>query len=77
MSIEFKPIELFHEQDTVGRLVLIDGKLAAVLAQLSDAHGASAGRWFIECAFGALPRSDTEFDDLDAVRAWFESKLPD
>ncbi|HVK79128.1 MAG TPA: hypothetical protein VM915_00815 [Verrucomicrobiae bacterium] len=77
MSIEFKPIELFHEQDTVGRLVLIDGKLGAVLAQLSDAHGASAGRWFIECAFGALPRSDTEFESLEAVKAWLESRLRD
>jgi hypothetical protein len=75
MNIEFRPIELLHEHDVVGRLVLIDGKLAGVLAQLSDAHGDSAGKWFLECGFGALGRCDTEFEDLGAARLWFEQAI--
>lgn len=75
MTIEFQPVELLHEHDVVGRLVLVDGKLAGVLAQLSDAHGAAAGKWFLECSFGALGRCDAEFDDLDAARLWFEEAL--
>lgn len=77
MTIDFQPIELCHEHDTEGRLVLIEGKLAAILARLSDTHGPSAGKWFIECAFGPFARCDLEFEDLDAARAWFEQRLSD
>lgn len=74
MQIDFQAIELDHA-DQVGRLVLRDGRLTAVLSQLSPEHAGRAGLWFMECGFGALARCEVEFDDLDAARAWIEAKL--
>jgi hypothetical protein len=75
MQIEFQPIDLDEDGDNIGRLVLRDGRLAAVLSQLSSDHAARTGLWFMECGFGVLARCDMEFEDLESARAWIEARL--
>lgn len=75
MKLEFKPIEIADEQDREGRLVLQDGRLVAILCQLSDGHGETAGRWFMECGFGPLGGREEYFADLAAAEAWFKTAL--
>ena len=60
-----------------GRLVLVDGRLVAVLVRLQDAaHGGLVGSWYLEAGFGACadPRPPV-FDTLDAARAWVRRRL--
>ena len=56
-QISFQPIEvLTASEDREGRLVLVDGHLAAVLVRLSDAahDPLLRGVWYIEAGFGVL-----------------------
>ena len=56
-QITFQPIEvLTASEDREGRLVLVDGKLAAVLVRLRDqAHDPLLrGAWYFEAGFGLL-----------------------
>lgn len=71
MTITFESITLDSgTDDREAVLMLCDGSLTAVLTQLSDMHGALAGRWFVEIAFRQLPLSaDETFDRLSAVEA--------
>lgn len=75
MQIEFRTIELDEDGDNIGRLVMRDGRLAAVLSQLSSAHASRTGRWFMECGFGVLARCDMEFADLESARTWIKARL--
>lgn len=74
--IEFQPVRMVMESDGEGRLVFADGRLAAVAVRLSTEHGALAGRWFLEAAFGSCqtPVSPT-FADLDALGDWVQGCL--
>jgi hypothetical protein len=57
LQISFQPIEvLTASEDREGRLVLVDGKLAAVLVRLSDQahHPLLCGAWYFEAGFGLL-----------------------
>jgi hypothetical protein len=56
-NVAFQPIDVATASpDSEGRLVLLNGALAAVLVRLEDdTHGADVqGLWFVEAAFGAL-----------------------
>jgi hypothetical protein len=75
MKLEIKPIELDHDDDTEGRLILHEGRLAAVLSQLSDQHAGRSGRWFVECGFGPLARCGMEFESLDDAQSWIAERL--
>ena len=58
-KLTLPPVDvLTASQDREGRLVLIDGKLVAVLVRLSDgAHDPLLrGAWYLECGFGLLSR---------------------
>lgn len=52
--------------DENGLLVLVDGRLAAVLVELQDGiHGDRVGQWCIEAMFGAAPgRLPPSFDSV-------------
>jgi hypothetical protein len=67
--------------DEEGRLVLVDGKLAAVVARLHDeSHPAEhRGRWHLEASFGPCAPSNREtlFASLADVRRWVERCLAD
>ena len=62
--------------DEEGWLVFRDGKVVAVLVRLSEQHGDTAGRWFLEHGFGGLnDPAPPCFHDLDAARVWIAQRL--
>src|SRR3954468_903384 len=74
-QITFQPIEvLTASEDREGRLVLVDGRLAAVLVRLSDrAHEPLLrGAWYIEAGFGSLDGRHELFASLDEAIASIE-----
>ncbi|MDR7036671.1 MULTISPECIES: hypothetical protein [Methylobacterium] len=77
MSIQVQPVRVETDSsDEAGELVFADGRLVAVLVQLSDEHEAEAGMWFLEAGFGRLQTPDApKFADLDEARAWIEQRL--
>jgi hypothetical protein len=77
-NITFQPIEvLTASEDREGCLVLVDGKLAAVLVRLSDqAHESLLrGAWYIEAGLGLLDGRHELFASLDEVAASIERDL--
>jgi hypothetical protein len=77
-QISFQPIEvLTASEDREGRLVLVDGKLAAVLVRLSDkAHDPLLrGAWYIEAGFGLLDGRHGLFASFDEAIASIERDL--
>lgn len=80
--ITMQPLAVLVDgDDHEGRLVLVDGKLAAVLARLDgDAHDPEhIGKWHLEAGFGPCtyigPR--TIFATLEDVRDWVAERLAD
>ena len=64
-------------EDGEGLLIFADDALVAVLVRLSALHGAQAGRWFLEAAFGRLaPATPPAFDDVDSAKTWVGERLP-
>lgn len=78
MSLQLQParVATFQQGGEQGLLVWADGRLVAVLVQLSDAYGEDTGKWHLEAAFGrvAHPSADI-FADLDEAQAWIEDRL--
>ena len=74
-QVSFQPIEvLTASEDREGRLVLIDGNLAAVLVRLSDlAHDPLLrGAWYLEAGFGLLNGRHEMFASLEEAVASIE-----
>jgi hypothetical protein len=62
-------------KDRIGRLVLIDGELVAVLVRLDDEiHEADEGKWFLELAFEPLVGNET-FENLDKANDWINERV--
>jgi hypothetical protein len=77
-DITFQPIEvLTASEDREGCLVLVDGKLAAVLVRLSDlAHDPLLrGAWYIEAGLGFLDGRHQLFASLEEAAASIEHDL--
>lgn len=74
--IELRPIRVrTGSKDEEGRLVLVDGELAAVLVRLDDEmHGADRGKWFLEVSFGPQRRADP-FATLEDAEAWLKEQI--
>jgi hypothetical protein len=55
-----------------GRLVLVNGKLVAVLVHVSDAHPEPdlRGRWFVEAGFGPIFEKYKVFRSFEDAWAW-------
>lgn len=62
--------------DQNGCLAFADGKLVAVLVELSgEEHGEQRGKWFCEAAFGPCKPAESDmmiFPSLDKAKSWFE-----
>jgi len=74
-EITFQSIEvLTASEDREGCLVLVDGKLAAVLVRLNDrAHDPLLqGAWYIEAGLGVLEGQHQMFASLDEAAASIE-----
>ena len=77
-QITFQSIEvLTASEDREGRLVLVDGKLAAVLVRLSDqAHDPLLrGAWYFEAGFGFLDGRHELFASFEEAVASIERNL--
>ncbi len=76
--ITLQPIPVMTgSQDHEGRLVLVNGQLAAVLVRLSDeVHGEARGRWFLETGFGRCDGAEHPvFESLDEAEAWVRRRI--
>jgi hypothetical protein len=74
-QITFQVIEvLTASEDREGRLVLVDGKLAALLVRLADTghEPLLRGAWYLEAGFGLLDGRHEVFADLDEAAASME-----
>ena len=77
MRLTVQPVRVRTGHDEEGCLVFTDGRLIAVLVQLSGTHGELAGQWYHEAGFGSQldgPQHPT-FPDLDAAQAWIAARL--
>jgi hypothetical protein len=78
-QISFQSVEvLTASEDREGRLVLVDGKLTAVLVRLSDtAHDPLLrGACYLEAGFGLLDGRHELFASLEEAVASIERDLP-
>jgi hypothetical protein len=78
-NVLFQPIAIAASSaDTDGRLLLVDGRLAAVLVRLQDeVHGDRLqGKWFVESAFGDLAEfsGDAIFATLEEAADWLRTR---
>ncbi|WP_336487036.1 hypothetical protein [Methylobacterium nigriterrae] len=77
--LTFRPIPVATGcADEAGLLALADGKLAAILVQLSEElHGpGAAGCWFVEVGFGPCrPDGERVFASLGAAEHWLRGRL--
>jgi hypothetical protein len=77
-QLSLQPIEvLTASQDHEGLLMLVDGKLAALLVRLNDeAHDPLLrGAWYIEAGFGLLDGQHQLFASLEEAAASIEHDL--
>jgi hypothetical protein len=77
-NIVFRPVTVATSSaDTDGRLVLVGGRLAAVLVRLQDdIHDDELrGTWFLEAVFGGLPPPAEQgtFATLEDAADWISS----
>jgi hypothetical protein len=78
-NVVFQPIAIAASSaDTDGRLLLVDGRLAAVLVRLQDEvhDDRLQGKWFVESAFGDLAESsgDATFATLEEAADWIRKR---
>ena len=68
LQIDFQHVQVALPDLSEGRLVFVDGRLAAVIVRLGDNSGAHAGKWFVEIAFGDFEAVSNElFLTLEAL----------
>jgi hypothetical protein len=75
MSVELKEIQIASDYDHEGRLILIDGRLIAVMVKLSELHEHLAGRWYLETGYGVLKSEQPSFSDLDSAVEWIQCRV--
>ena len=71
MSIEAKRLTLNNCGDDAGVLLLREGVVVAMLAQLSDLHDENVGAWFVEWAGGDSGYEGHLYATLEAACAAF------
>jgi hypothetical protein len=79
LNVTFQPAAIATSSaDTDGCLLLVDGRLAAVLVRLQDEiHGDRLrGKWFVESAFGDLAEfsGDAIFATLEEAADWIRTR---
>ena len=77
-DLRLQPVRVATGLDEEGMLVFAEGRLVAVLVQLSDAHEdlGLAGHWFLETSYGLHSAGRVPaFLDLDAAQAWISQRL--
>lgn len=78
--MEFRNVKIATgSDDEDGRLVLVEGRLVAVLVRLDDeSHGPARGQWSLEAGFNGVDSVKPPlFADLDAAERWIARQVPD
>ncbi|GLK80041.1 hypothetical protein [Methylopila turkensis] len=78
--MEFLPVKVeTGSADEEGRLVLLNGKLIAVLVRLDDPdHGPVVGQWSLEAGFNGVDSTKPPlFANLAAAERWLGRQLGD
>ena len=73
MDMALRPIQVgvgSHVEE--GRIVLVNGKLVAILVCLTGPYDISGlqGKWFVEAGFGSLSEKHELFSTWDEAEAW-------
>ena len=78
--MEFQNVKVATgSDDEDGRLVLVQGRLVAVLVRLDDAtHGPARGQWSLEAGFNGVDSVKPPlFANLEAAERWIALQIPD
>ena len=78
MTPTFQAVQVANGHDEEGRLVFAEGRLIAVLVQLSGLHEelSVAGQWFLETGYGRrLTGEHPTVPDLSAAGEWIQQRL--
>lgn len=80
LELLLRPIPVYTGSgDQDGQLVLVNGRLVAVLVHLDDtSHAGLIGAWFLEAGFGPCAHVVAPiFGDLDDAQNWIRRQLQD
>ncbi len=78
MKLTFQAVQVGNGHDEKGRLVFAEGRLIAVLVQLSGLHEEQgvAGQWFLETGYGRrLTGEHPTFPDLGDAEERIQQRL--
>ena len=79
MKLTLQAVQVANDHNEEGRLVFADGRLIAVLVQLSDMHEEQGvtGHWFLETGYGRRLDGGEHptFPDLSAAEEWIRQRL--
>ena len=76
MRLMLQPVRVATGAEKGGLLVFDDGRLVAVLVQLSEENEIAPGEWYLEAGFGGLDGPDhPTFKDLDGAQTWISQRL--
>ena len=78
MTLTFQAVQVANGHDEEGRLAFAEGRLIAVLVQLSGLHEEQgvAGQWFLETGYGrGLAGEHPTFPNLSAAEEWIQQRL--
>ncbi len=77
MRLTLQAVQVANGHDEEGRLVFADGRLVAVLVQLSGLHEelGMTGQWFLETGYGRrLAGEHPTLPDLSAAEEWIRQR---
>lgn len=75
MEITWKPVRVgVGSRDEDGRMVLVNGRLVAILVHLTGPYETPELRdkWFVEAGFGPLSDKHELFSTWDEAEAWVQ-----
>ena len=76
MRLVLQPVRVATGAEEDELLIFDDGRLVAVLVQLSEENEIAPGEWFFEAGFGGLDGPDhPSFKDLHGAQAWISQRL--
>ncbi len=73
MEITWRPVRVgVGSSDEEGRMVLVNGKLVAILVHLTGAYDNPElrNKWFVEAGFGPLSEKHELFSTWEEAEAW-------
>jgi hypothetical protein len=73
MEITWRPVRVgVGSLDEEGQMVLVDGKLVAILVHLTNPYNTPElrGKWVVEVGFGPLSEKHELFSTLEEAEAW-------